>query len=143
MVGGPGAVIADGRRWGRCHGGTVWTRLTYAVSALRGLRAELPRMDEYYERAVVMAELLAAKGIRTFPEPPHCNAFRMVVEAPGDVVTERVVGAMERERLAVSPLWQDSADVPGWAWTEFTVGAATMEWTIDEAVDLLARILLG
>ena len=100
-------------------------------------------MAEYYERAVAMAELLAAKGIRTFPERPHCNAFRMVLEAPGDVVTERVVSAMERERLAVSPLWQDSADVPGWSWTEFTVGPATMGWTPDEAVDVLARVLLG
>jgi hypothetical protein len=110
----------------------------YALSALRGLREELPRMAEYYERAVEMAGLLAAKGIRTFPERPHCNAFCMVVEAPGDVVTERVVGAMELERLAVSPLWQDSEDVPGWSWTEFTVGPATMEWTPDEAVDVLA-----
>ncbi len=143
VVAGPEDVIAEVRLWRSRHGGTLWTMLPYAVAGLRGLREELPRMAEYYERAVVMAELLAAKGIRTFPEPPHCNAFRMVVEAPGDVVTERVVGAMERERLAVSPLWQDSADVPGWAWTEFTVGAATMEWTIDEAVDLLARILLG
>ena len=143
VVAGPADVIAEVRLWRSRHGGTLWTMLPYAVAGLRGLREELPRMAEYYERAVVMAELLAAKGIRTFPEPPHCNAFRMVVEAPGDVVTERVVGAMERERLAVSPLWQDSADVPGWAWTEFTVGAATMEWTIDEAVDLLARILLG
>lgn len=143
VVAGPEDVIAEVRLWRSRHGGTLWTMLPYAVAALRGLREELPRMAEYYERAVVMAELLAAKGIRTFPEPPHCNAFRMVVEAPGDVVTERVVGAMERERLAVSPLWQDSEDVPGWAWTEFTVGAATMEWTTDEAVDLLARILLG
>ena len=100
-------------------------------------------MAEYYERAVVMAKLLAVKGIRTFPESPHCNAFRMVVEDPGDVVTERVVSAMERARVAVSPGWQDSEDVPGWSWTEFTVGPATMEWTTDEAVDLLVRILLG
>ena len=39
--------------------------LPYAVSALRGLREELPRMSEYHELAVAMAELLAAKGIRT------------------------------------------------------------------------------
>jgi threonine aldolase len=143
VVAGPEDVIAEVRLWRSRHGGTLWTMLPYAVAGHRGLREELPRMAEYYERAVAMAELLAAKGIRTFPQPPHCNAFRMVVEAPGDVVTERVVSAMERERLAVSPLWQDSEDVPGWSWTEFTVGPATMEWTTDEAVDLLVRVLLG
>jgi hypothetical protein len=90
-----------------------------------------------------MAELLAAKGIRTFPGRPHCNAFRLFVEAPGDVVTERVVTVMERERLAVTPPWGDSDDVPGWSWAEFTVGPATMDWSPGHAVDVLAGVLLG
>jgi hypothetical protein len=61
--------------------------LPYAVSALRGLREELPRMAEYHERAVEMAELLATKEIRTFPERPHCNAcplFRRGTRRRGD-----------------------------------------------------------
>jgi hypothetical protein len=113
------------------------------VSALRGLRDELPRMAEYHHRALEIAELLAAKGIRTFPRHPHCNAFRLFLEAPGDEVTERVVNVMETERLAVTPQWRDSEDVPGWSWTEFTVGPATMEWTAEGAADVLARVLLG
>jgi len=143
VVAGPEDVIAEVRLWRSRHGGTLWTMLPYAVSALRGLRDELPRMAAYHDRAVAMAELLAATGIRTFPERPHCNAFRLLVEAPGDVVMERVVTVMERERLAVTSPWGDSEDVPGWSWTEFTVGPATMEWSPDEAVDVLARVLLG
>jgi hypothetical protein len=100
-------------------------------------------MAEYHHRALQMAELLAAKGIRTFPRQPHCNAFRLFVEAPGDEVGERVVNVMEQERLGVTPLWQDSADVPGWSWTEFTVGPATMEWSPECAVYVLALVLLG
>ena len=140
VVVGPEDVIAEVRLWRSRHGGTLWTMLPYAVSALRGLREELPRMAEYHARAVEMAELLAAKGIRTFPARPHCNAFRIFVESPGDVITERVVTVMEREHLAVTPRWGDSEDVPGWSWTEFTVGSATMEWSADDAVDLLARV---
>jgi len=131
------------RLWRSRHGGTLFTMLPNAVSAMRGLREELPRMAEYHERALQMADLLAAKGIRTFPQPPHSNAFRLFVEAPGDVVTERVVAVMERERFAVTPQWRDSEDVPGWSWTEFTVGPATMQWSADEAVEVLARVLLG
>jgi threonine aldolase len=142
VVAGPEDVIAEVRLWRSRHGGTLWTMLPYAVSALRGLREELPRMAEFHQRAVEMAKLLAAKEIRTLPERPHCNAFRLVVEAPGDVVTDRVVTVMEQERLAVTPTWRDSDDVPGWSWTEFTVGPATMEWDAQEAVDLLARVLL-
>jgi threonine aldolase len=143
VVAGPEDVIAEVRLWRSRHGGTLWTMLPYAVSALRGLRDQLPRMAEYHERALEMAKLLAAKGIRTFPQPPHCNAFRLFIEAPGDIITERVVTVMERERLAVTPSWGDSEDVPGWSWTEFTVGPATMDWSPDEAVDLLVRVLLG
>jgi threonine aldolase len=134
VVAGPEEVIAEVRLWRSRHGGTLWTMFPYAVSALRGLRDELPRMAEYYERAVEMAELLAAKGIRTFPERPHCNAFRIFLEAPADIVTERVVTVMERERLAVTPVWVDSQDVPGWSRTEFVVGPATMEWCPEHPV---------
>jgi threonine aldolase len=143
VVAGPEEVMAEVRLWRSRHGGTLWTMLPYAVSALRGLRDELPRMGEYHLRAVEIAELLAAKGIRTFPERPQCNAFRIFVESPGEVVAERVVAVMEQERLAVTPPWGDSEDVPGWSWTEFTVGPATMEWSAAEAVDVLVRVLLG
>jgi len=142
VVAGPEEVIVEVRLWRSRHGGTLWTMLPYAMSALRGLRDELPRMAEYHERALEMAELLVAKGIRTFPQRPHCNAFRLFVEARGDVVTERVVTVMERERLAVTPPWGDSEDVPGWSWTEFTVGPATMDWSLRRAVDVLTRVLL-
>jgi threonine aldolase len=142
VVAGPEDVMAEVRLWRSRHGGTLWTMLPYAVSALRGLRDELPRMAEYHARAVELAELLAAKGIRTFPQRPQCNAFRLFVEAPGDIVSERVVSVMERQRLAVTPPWGDSEDVPGWSWTEFTVGPATMDWSAEETVEVLARVLL-
>jgi len=51
---------------------------------------------------------------------------------------ERLCAFMERERIAVSPPWQP-ADVPGWSWSELTVGPATLEWSVDEAVELLLR----
>jgi threonine aldolase len=143
VVAGPEEVISEVRLWRSRHGGTLWTMLPYAVSALRGLRDELPRMAEYHRRALEMAELLAAKGIRTFPESPHCNAFRIFVQAPGNVVTERVITVMEGEHLAVTSPWRDSQDVPGWSWTEFVVGPATMDWSTGRAADLLARVVLG
>ena len=143
VVAGPEEVIAEVRLWRSRHGGTLWTMLPYAVSALRGLREELPRMGEYHQRAIEMAGLLAARGIRTFPERPHCNAFRLFLEEPAEVVTERVVAVMESERLSVTSPWRDSEDVPGWSWTEFSVGPATMDWTSEAAVDVLVRVLLG
>jgi hypothetical protein len=49
---------------------------------------------------------------------------------------------MEQELVALTPPWS-AADVPGWAWTEITVDAATMEWSVEEATETLVGVLLG
>jgi len=43
-------------------------------------------------------------------------------------------------RCAVTSPWRDSEDVPGWSWTEFTVGPATLRWSPDGAGDVFARL---
>lgn len=99
-------------------------------------------MAEFHHRAGELAVQLEARGLRVHPSPPHTNAFRIHVEGEADAVNERMVGVMEREHVAVTRLWS-RADVPGWAWTEFTVGPATMGWEVDEVVDQLERVALG
>jgi hypothetical protein len=53
-----------------------------------------------------------------------------------------MVEVMEQEHVALTPPWR-AGEVPGWAWTEFTVASATMEWGVEEAVAELARVFLG
>jgi threonine aldolase len=112
--------------------------MPFAVAALRGLDRELPRMAEYHEHAVLLAQRLEAHGIRVTPQPPHTNAFRIHLERPAAELDERRVLAMEREHVRLSPPWS-AADVPGWSWTELVVGPATMEWDVVEVVDTLTR----
>ena len=140
-VAGPEEQVAQVRLWRTRMGGTLFSLLPYAVAALRGLDRELPRMAEYHERAVALAERMAAHGIRVSPSPPHTNAFRIHVERDADDVNERRVGAMEAEHLALTPPWR-AADVPGWSWTEFGVGPATTEWDVDEVVEVLVRVFV-
>jgi hypothetical protein len=98
-------------------------------------------MAEYHERAIELAERMVARGIRVSPEPPHTNAFRIHVERGADELNERMLTAMEVERVALSYTWA-AADVPGWSWSEFQVGPSTMEWEVDEAVELLVRVFV-
>ncbi len=142
VVAGPADVVDEARQWRTRMGGTLFSLHPYAVAGLRGLRLELPRMPEYHDRAIELAKLLQDRGIRVFPEPPHTNAFRIHVPRPAAEVDERVVALMETERIALTPPFID-ADVPGWAWTELTVGAGTMEWDPEKAADRLAHTLLG
>jgi threonine aldolase len=141
-VAGPHDVVADARRWRTRHGGTLFTLLPLAAAARRGLREELPRMAEYHDRAVEMAGSLRAAGFSVSPDPPHTNAVRLYVDEPADRVEAAVVATMEQEGLVLTSAWR-SADVPGCAWTEFTVGPATMRWTVEESVTMLARVVLG
>lgn len=138
---GPEEQIAEARLWRQRMGGTLFSVLPYAVAALRGLEAEPSRMPGYHERAKELAQRLVARGIRVSPEPPHTNAFRIHIEGDAEVLNERMVVAMEQERVALTPMWTAS-DVPGWSWTEFLVGSSTMEWGAEEAVDYLARTFL-
>ena len=114
--------------------------MPYALSAIRGLREELPRVPDYHARALALAAALPGAGIRVFPQPPHTNAFRLFVPRDHLGLNERIASFMEREGTALTPLWEP-ADVPGWSWTEFTVGRDTLGWSVDEAVDLLGGVL--
>ena len=134
-------VVAEARQWRKRMGGTLFGMLPYAVGALRGLRTELPTMGDRHARALELARAFTERGVRVFPDPPHTDAFRISVPVPAATVIERVRAVMRAEGVAVSPPWSDS-EIPGWSWTEFTVGPATLEWPVDEAADLLARVVL-
>lgn len=107
---GPEDIVAEVRRWQRRLGGNMFTMEPYAVSAREGLHHVLPRMGEFYERAVELAQGLADKGFRVFPEPPHCNSFRVYAPKPVEEID--------------APRWA-RADVPGWSWTEVVVNATS------------------
>ncbi len=142
LVAGPQDAVAEARDWRTRHGGTLFSLLPYAVAGLHGLDRELPRMGEYHERAVKLAAALRQAGFAAVPDPPHAVAFRMMAPGTAEDLYERVVAHMEQERVALTPPWSP-AEVPGWAWTEITVDAATMDWSVEEATSTLARVLLG
>lgn len=142
LVAGPEDAISEARDWRTRQGGTLFSLLPYAVAGLRGLDKELPRMREYHERAVEFATALCEAGFAVVPDPPQAVAFRLMAPGTAEVLYERVVAYMEQELVALTPPWSP-ADVPGWAWTEITVDAATMDWSVQEATDTLARVLLG
>ena len=141
LVAGPQDVVDEARQWRTRHGGTLVTMMPNAVVGLRGLRELLPQMPAFYERAVEVAAAFSAAGTRVFPDPPHCNGFRVYLPKPVPELMERIVSTMESEHLEISWGWS-AADVPGWSWTEFVVGPATMAWTVDEITDTFARLVV-
>jgi threonine aldolase len=139
-VAGPEDLVAAARRWQRRLGGNVFTLMPYAVAARAGLRDLVPRMAEFHDRAVELAKALSAAGFRVFPDPPQANAFRLFAEADAVAIELASIEHMERTGEAITRNWV-AADVPGWCWTELSVGPTTMEWTVDEAVERLSGLL--
>ncbi|MGH3484916.1 MAG: threonine aldolase family protein [Nocardioidaceae bacterium] len=139
-VAGPADVIDEARRWQRRHGGTLFTLLPYAVAGREGLRTHLPRMPEYHATAVELAKQLVATGLRIEPDPPHTNSFRIFTDESADDVNERLLTHLETTHEMVTP-WFKPAETPGWAWTEFVVGAATCEVDATEAAERIAAVL--
>jgi threonine aldolase len=140
VVAGPEDVVDEARRWRSRHGGTLFSMTPYALAGLRGLRTQLPLMRELHERAVELAAAFEQRGFRIFPQPPHTNSFRLFVDQPEEAVNERIVGTLEDEQVALLQPMQPG-QMPGTSFTEFTVGAGTLEWKVDEAADTLATLL--
>jgi threonine aldolase len=137
---GPEDVVAEVRRWQRRLGGNLYTLFPYAVSAREGIRNVLPRMGEFYQRAVELAAALQEVGYRVFPDPPQTNSFRLYAPRSAEEIEEAAVARMKSTREELSPTWQP-ADVPGWSWTELVVSSATLEWGVDEAATSLGELL--
>lgn len=132
--------VAEARQWRRRLGGTLFGMTADAASALAGLDEHLPRMAEYHDRAVELAALLTERGLRVIPETPHTREF--VVYAPGapNALSENAIRLLERDRVMTTRSWT-GADVPGWSWTELSVGSATMHWSAQEVADAVVSIV--
>jgi len=137
-IAGPADVVEETRLWRKRMGGTVYTLFPHALAALRGLDTLLPRMPEFHTYAKELANALTSKGFRT--SPVHSVAFRLFAPWMPRELRERAIVVMERDRIVMPDRWS-AADVPGWSWTEITVGPTIVEWPVDEAASVLERLL--
>lgn len=139
---GPEDFVGEARQWRRRLGGTLYGMTAYAASALAGLDAHLPRMAEYHDRAVEIAALLHERGLRVIPDPPHTREFAIFAPGEPEALREKVVELLESDGVVAVRNWSQ-ADVPGWSWTEVSVGSATMRWSAREVADVIASVPLN
>jgi threonine aldolase len=128
------------RAWRQRMGGTLFAMTPYALSALVGLRDELPAVGDSVAWARAFAAELAGRGLRVQPDPPHTNTFLAFSDGDADQITERVVGFMEKERLAPCGRWWP-ARAPGVAMTEVTIHRAALEHDAATVADWYAELV--
>jgi threonine aldolase len=119
-------VAAELRAWRQRMGGTLFSMTPYALSALVGLRDELPRVRESVAWAAELAKELVDRGFRLQPDPPHTNTFLVFADGDPDAISERVVAFMEKQKVAPCGRWRPAL-APGVAMTEVTIHAAALD----------------
>ncbi|MFL6076516.1 MAG: threonine aldolase family protein [Mycobacteriales bacterium] len=142
-VAGPASLVEEVKVWQHRQGGRLFTVAPYAVSALRGLEVELPKLPGRVEVARRLAPAIAAvPGLTVFPEPPHTFQFRVYAAAPAEDVDRTVLEYAEREGVWLLGGSQP-AGVPGWSYSEFTAWDGAEGWEPAEVTDTLAKALRG
>ncbi|MGW6394624.1 threonine aldolase family protein [Streptomyces sp. NPDC055103] len=153
VLAGPEDVMEEARIWRHRYGGLVFQQYPAALSALRGMDVELPRLPSYVAHARVVTEALrealSEAGVgwfRVHPEVPHTHQFQVWLPYAPEALTAASVAQAEATGTVLFRRWfsPGAGGPPGVAKTECTVAGHGLEWTaedVKEAVrDFLARI---
>jgi threonine aldolase len=143
VLAGPANVIAEARTWQRRHGGNLIHLYPFVLSAQKGLRERLGRMEAYHAKAKEIAALLTPfEEIEIVPDPPHTNMMHLFIRGERDKLeaaaldVARKTGVWLFYRLAPTAL-------PGFTMLELTVGEATLDLSGQEIVEAFRMVLTG
>jgi threonine aldolase len=126
--------IARVAPWQTRLAGNVFTLHPFVLSALHGLRTQLPRMPAYRERARQLAAALAAEpGWRVAPEPPQVNAFQLHLPVEPGQLREALLEVARRDGFWLGARAVASQVVGGGAMVEVVIGDAADGWADAEA----------
>lgn len=147
---GPEDVMEEARVWRHRYGGLLFQQFPAAVSALRGLAVELPRLPSYVAHARVVADGLrtgfeeaGVPWFRIHPETPHTNQFQVWLPYDPEVLTAASVALAEETDTALFRRWRGpgAGGPPGVAVTEMTVTEPGLDWTEDDVREAVREFL--
>jgi threonine aldolase len=141
ILAGPADVIAESRIWQRRHGGNLIHLYPFVLSAQKGLRERLGRMEAYHAKAKEIAALLAPfSQIEIVPNPPQTNMMHLFIRGERDTLEAAALDVAQETgtwlfyRLAPTLL-------AGLTMFELTVGEATLDLSGKEIVALFQLLL--
>ncbi|MFC4036721.1 threonine aldolase family protein [Streptomyces polygonati] len=145
-LGAPAELIAEAKAWRHRYGGLLFQQFPAALSALAGLRDELPRLPSYVAHAGPVARALregfADGGLawpRVHPAEPHTHQFQLWLPYPADALNEASLRQAEQDRVSLfgRGLFREPG-LPGLSMIEMTVAADALEWTERDVRDAAA-----
>jgi threonine aldolase len=138
---GPADVIEEARAWRYMHGGRLIRMFPMVVSARRGLRERLCRMDAYHQKAVEIADALRPMpDVEVAPDPPHTNMMHVFLRAEGEALRRAALDVASETGIWIGARF-GSSPIPAYQRFELTVGDATLQIPTAEIADLFERWL--
>ncbi|WP_329119162.1 threonine aldolase family protein [Streptomyces sp. NBC_01353] len=143
-------VMEEARVWRHRYGGLLFQQFPAAVSALRGLELELPRLPSYVAHARVVADGLrtgfgeaGVPWFRIHPETPHTHQFQVWLPYDPEVLTAASVALAEERDTVLFRRWRGpgAGGPPGVAVTEVTVAEPGLAWTADDVREAVREFL--
>jgi threonine aldolase len=140
-VAGDAAFLASLAVWKTRHGGNLYRVFPYAISALAGIDAHLPRMPAYVGRARALAETLASEPrLIVTPHLPDANAFHLLLPGSVEELTRRNRAFAEQRRIWMFNGFLESS-VAGRSVGEVVIGDASDDYDIAEAAGWIRDFL--
>ena len=128
--------------WRSRFGGDMYTAFPYVLSALWGLEHYLPRISEFNQRALKLAQQIAnAFGPATIPNPVQCSGFVVELPVSANTLEIRALSLAERENIWLFDRIYDSGG--NTSRFEIQVGDALDDWDNVEVIAALAKCISG
>ncbi|MFI8517863.1 threonine aldolase family protein [Streptomyces sp. NPDC085481] len=149
-VAGPEDLVEEARVWRHRYGGQLFQQYPAALSALRGLDTELPRLPSYVAHARVVAQALregfaeaGAGWFRVHPEVPHTHQFQVWLPYAPETLTAASLALAEETGTVLFRRWfpGPAGGTPGVAATEVTVTGPGLEWSAEEVKEAVRGFL--
>jgi threonine aldolase len=133
--------LAECAPWLLRHGGQQFHSYPYALAALAGLDADLPKLAGFRDRAIALAAAVGGiEGVFVTPQPPHVNGFHLYLPGSPAVLRERHLRiAAEHGDWLFSQFWPTSAH--GQSVVELRVNDSTAAFTDAEVVQRIRTLI--
>lgn len=141
ILAGPKDFIDEVSVWKARLGGNLYTAFPYVITALEGLKQHLPKMGQYYTRALEIAKALSElPGVLIAPDPPQTNGFQVYLPAEAEALQTAELRLAEEDKIWLFG-WFDETRVPGFSMGEIQIGDACEEWPTTEIVEAVRKLL--
>jgi threonine aldolase len=141
VLAGPADIIAEAKIWQRRQGGNLVRMFPYVLAAKIGLEQRLTRMTAYRDKAVEIAQALAAiPQIDVVPNPPQTNMLHVFLRGNKDRLEAAALKIAQEQKIWLFNQPLIPTQIPDLNKFELTCADAALDMNADEIAALFRSV---